>query len=177
MSTQENLIKVYEYALNQEQTGMSFFNTSLNRMGIGAAVSAFKRLIQEEEKHILFISHIIENLKKGEDLDLAAVQNFVLEPTNYFDDRAKSEFLEQCIEGSMPMRQVKQRGPQVRHSLCLPAGKRPTKDSSKNIATNFPQSTPACPGEDSSAGRSSRQNAGKSEFSRSLPAESYRLRT
>ena len=101
MSTKENLIKVYEYALNQEQTGMSFFKTSLDRMGIGAAVSAFKRLIQEEEKHILFISHIIENLKKGGDLDLAAVQEFVLEPTNYFDGRAKSEFLSQCVEGSM----------------------------------------------------------------------------
>ena len=101
MSTKENLIKVYEYALNQEQTGMSFFEASLGRMGIGAAVNAFKRLIQEEEKHILFISHIIENLKKGEDLDLNAVEEFVLEPTNYFDDRAKSEFLEQCIEGSM----------------------------------------------------------------------------
>ena len=101
MSTKENLIKVYEYALNQEQTGMSFFQTSLGRMGIGAAVSAFKRLIREEEKHILFISHLIENLKKGDDLDLVAVQEFVLEPTNYFDERAKSEFLEQCVEGSM----------------------------------------------------------------------------
>ncbi|MDH3557667.1 MAG: hypothetical protein OES18_17645, partial [Deltaproteobacteria bacterium] len=63
MSTQENLIKIYEYALNQEQTGMSFFQTSLDRMGIGAAVSAFKRLVEEEEKHILFISRIIDNLK------------------------------------------------------------------------------------------------------------------
>jgi len=101
MSTKENLIKVYEYALNQEQTGMSFFQTSLEGMGIGAAVSAFKRLIQEEEKHILFISNIIGNLKKGGDLDLGMVQEFVLEPTNYFDERAKSEFLEQCVVGSM----------------------------------------------------------------------------
>ena len=101
MSMNENLIKVYEYALNQEQTGMSFFQTSLERMGIGAAVSAFKRLIQEEEKHILFISNIIGNLKKGGDLDLGMVQEFVLEPTNYFDERAKSEFLEQCVVGSM----------------------------------------------------------------------------
>jgi rubrerythrin len=101
MPTKDNLIKVYEYALNQEQTGRSFFKTSLERMGIGAAVSAFKRLIEEEEKHILFISRIIENLKKGADLDLAAMQEFVLEPTNYFDERARSEFLEQCLVGSM----------------------------------------------------------------------------
>ena len=96
-----NLIKVYEYALNQEETGMSFFKTSLGRMGIGAAVSAFTRLIEEEEKHIRFISGLIENLKKGGDLDLDQVQGFVLEPTDYFDQRAKTEFLEQCLEGSM----------------------------------------------------------------------------
>ena len=101
MSTKENLIKVYEYALNQEQTGISFFQTSLERMGIGAAVNAFKQLIKEEEKHILFISRILDNLKQGEDLDLAEVQEFVLEPTDYFNDRAKSEFLEQCVIGSM----------------------------------------------------------------------------
>jgi rubrerythrin len=101
MSTQENLIKVYEYALNQEQTGMSFFQTSLQRLGIGAAVSAFKRLIQEEDKHILFISGIIDNLKRGKGVDLGRVKEMVLEPTNYFDARARSEFLAQCIEGSM----------------------------------------------------------------------------
>jgi hypothetical protein len=101
MSTNENLIKVYEYALNQEQTGMSFFQASLKRMGVGAAVSAFKRLVQEEEKHILFINGILDNLKKGIDVNLANVRKVVLEPTNYFDDRAKSEFLQQCLEGSM----------------------------------------------------------------------------
>jgi rubrerythrin len=101
MSTQENLIKVYEYALNQEQTGISFFQTSLARMGIGAAVSAFKQLIKEEEKHILFINRILDNLKQGADVDLAEVQKFVLEPTDYFNNRAKSEFLEQCVIGSM----------------------------------------------------------------------------
>ena len=79
MSTKENLIKIYEYALNQEQTGMSFFQTSLDRMGIGAAVSAFKRLVEEEEKHILFISCIIDNLKAGADIDIAKVQEFVME--------------------------------------------------------------------------------------------------
>jgi len=61
MPTHEKLIKIFEYALNQEETGKSFFQHSLQRMGVGAAVSAFKRLIEEEG----------------------------------------SEFLEQCIEGSM----------------------------------------------------------------------------
>lgn len=101
MATTDNLIKIYEYALNQEQTGKSFFETSLQRMGVGAAVSAFKRLVQEEEKHIQFISGIIQNLRKGGVIDLARMQEVVLEPTNYFDQRARSEFMQQCLEGSM----------------------------------------------------------------------------
>ena len=44
MPTKENLVKLYEYALNQEQTGISFFQTSVERMGIGAAVNAFKQI-------------------------------------------------------------------------------------------------------------------------------------
>ena len=30
MSTHENLIKIFEYALNQEETGKSFFSTRSN---------------------------------------------------------------------------------------------------------------------------------------------------
>ena len=41
MEKNQNLIKIFEYALNQEKTGMSFFETSLERMGVGAAVTAF----------------------------------------------------------------------------------------------------------------------------------------
>mgnify|MGYP005865889671 CR=1 FL=1 len=48
MNGNEKLTRVFEYALNQEQTGMSFFQASLERMGIGAAKTAFQRLIEEE---------------------------------------------------------------------------------------------------------------------------------
>jgi rubrerythrin len=101
MASNEKLIKVFEYALNQEQTGKGFFEYSLQRMGVGAAVSAFKRLIQEEEKHIVFINKILNDLKKGEDFDLDQFKGVVLEPTNYFDERARSEFLQECVDGSM----------------------------------------------------------------------------
>ena len=97
----ENVIKIFEYALNQEQTGVSFFRQSLERMGVGAAVTAFKRLIKEEEGHIAFISGILKKLRAGDQIDLQEVKNLALEPTNYFDQRARSEFLDQCIEGSM----------------------------------------------------------------------------
>lgn len=94
------LVKIFEYALNQEETGKSFFEISIKRMGIGAAVSAFRRLIEEEEKHILFINKILEDLRKGNEPDIAK-NDRNMEDTNFFDERAKSEFLEQCLEGSM----------------------------------------------------------------------------
>lgn len=80
---------------------MDFFQNSLERMGIGAAVTALKRLIEEEQKHIEFISMILADLKQEVEIDLAKAQEVALPPTDYFDERAKSEFLEQCVEGSM----------------------------------------------------------------------------
>jgi hypothetical protein len=101
MSGNEKLIKIFEYALNQEEPGQGFFQHSLGRMGIGAAVSAFKHLIEEEEKHILFITQILEDLKKGDEIEPSSYKDIDLEPKNYFDERARSEFLQQCIDGSM----------------------------------------------------------------------------
>lgn len=101
MATHEKLIKIFEYALQQEETGKSFFQDSLQRMGVGAAISAFKRLIQEEGHHILFIKNILEGLRKGNPIELSFGKDLAIEPTNYFDERAKSEFLQQCLEGSM----------------------------------------------------------------------------
>ena len=101
MTENEKLIKIFEYALNQEETGISFFEASLKRMGVASAASAFERLIHEEERHILFIRSILEKLRATDEIDLSNVKNMVLESTNYFDERRKSEFLEQCINESM----------------------------------------------------------------------------
>ena len=101
MPKNESLIKIFEYALSQEETGKAFFEHSLQRMGMGAAISAFKRLIEEERRHIEFINQILKDLKEGEEINPSKIKEIVLEPTNYFDARAKSEFLQQCIEGSM----------------------------------------------------------------------------
>jgi rubrerythrin len=100
MTRNNKLIKIFEYALNQEETGKSFFQASIERMGIGAAVTAFRRLIEEEEKHIEFISRILNDLKEAGEIELIKIDT-ALEEVDYFDARAKSEFLEQCIEGSM----------------------------------------------------------------------------
>ena len=101
MSIDKNSIKIFEYALQQEETGKHFFQTSLQRMGWGSAVSAFKTLIKEEEHHILFIERILSNLKQGRLAELPGEKDALLQPSNYFEERAKSEFLQQCLEGSM----------------------------------------------------------------------------
>ena len=101
MAGNEKLIKIFEYALGQEYTGKNFFESSIQRMGIGSAVTAFKQLIKEEEKHIVFINRILEGLKKKGSLELPGDKDLTLEPTDYFDGRARSEFLQQCLEGSM----------------------------------------------------------------------------
>ena len=101
MANNENLIKIFEYALSQEHTGKSFFESSIQRMGIGAAVTAFKSLIREEEKHIRLITRILNGLRKEGKMELPAGRDLAMTASNYFDKRAKSEFLEQCLEGSM----------------------------------------------------------------------------
>ncbi len=101
MSEKEGLIRIFEYALNQERTGISFFQTSLELMGMGSAMTAFRLLIEEEKKHIDFISEILADLKKSGQIEAGTVQAADLAPVDYFDDRSRSEFLQQCVEGSM----------------------------------------------------------------------------
>jgi rubrerythrin len=98
----ERIIKIFEYALNQEETGLNFFRNALQRLGIGAAITAFQRLIEEEEKHVQFISRVLKDLKTtGEVGSLKPGSEQQITPTDFFDQRARSEFLEQCIHGSM----------------------------------------------------------------------------
>ena len=101
MVVDEKSIKIFEYALQQEETGKHFFETSLQRMAWGSAVSAFKTLIKEEEHHILFIKKILGDLKQGSLAEIPDEQPAPLQPSNYFEERAKTEFLQQCLEGSM----------------------------------------------------------------------------
>ena len=101
MTNNNELIKIFEFALGQEYTGKSFFETSIQRMGFGAAISAFQRLVQEEEKHIEFINQILKKLKSGEELDISSSFSIEAEVDNYFDARAKSEFLQKGVTESM----------------------------------------------------------------------------
>jgi rubrerythrin len=101
VTNNQNLIKIFEYALNQEETGKSFFETSLKRMGWGAAMTAFSQLIKEEEKHILFIRNILDELKRGGIEGLTFEKGPRMEKTDFFDERARKEFLQELLYESM----------------------------------------------------------------------------
>ena len=101
MASNQDLIKIFEYALQQEETGKSFFQSSLDRIGWGAALSAFKRLIQEEEHHITFIKNILDGLKQDKSDASQIVKKFSIEKTDFFDERTKSEFLQQQLYETM----------------------------------------------------------------------------
>lgn len=101
MDQNEQLIKIFEFALGQEYTGKGFFETSIERMGIGAAVTAFKSLVKEEEKHIRLITRILKSLREKGEMELPEKRELTLEKTDYFNRRSKSEFLAECLEGSM----------------------------------------------------------------------------
>jgi rubrerythrin len=103
MSERRRLVRIFEYALNQEETGLSFFETSIERMGIGSAVGAFEKLIEEEKRHIAFIRSILAKLRRNRDLevDAAPTEEIELVTTDFFDKRARKEFIEQCVTESM----------------------------------------------------------------------------
>ncbi len=101
MPANQQLMRIFEYALNQEETGKSFFQTSLQRMAWGDAISAFELLIKEEERHILFIKEILAALKRGTLDDVKIAKDVDLGRTNFFDERARSEFLQQRLYESM----------------------------------------------------------------------------
>ncbi len=102
MATDEKkIISIFEYALNQEKTGLLFFQTSQQRLGDSAAISAFKRLVEEEKTHIEFISGILESLRSGGMIPAESIERFVAAPKNFFEERARTELLERSLEGSM----------------------------------------------------------------------------
>jgi rubrerythrin len=72
-------------------------------MGWGAALSAFNQLIKEEEQHIIFINKILDGLKQGKSDKIQIVKDYATGRINFFDERAKSEFLQQqFIETMVP---------------------------------------------------------------------------
>ncbi len=93
-----NVQRIYEYALQREQEGKSFFQTNAERMSHAAAAAIFRRLADEEQKHIEFIQGLLESLDRGEGGSQART---ALEEEDRFSSRAESEMLDQTVIESM----------------------------------------------------------------------------
>jgi rubrerythrin len=92
--------KVYEYALQREHEGKRFFEQSAERLEHASVVGAFRRLAEEEQKHIRFIQGLLDALDEGEMPDPeAAGSNLASE--GFFSERAASEMLDQTVAESM----------------------------------------------------------------------------
>ncbi len=91
-----NIKKVYEYALQREYDGREFFLRNAERTGHAAAAGVFRRLADEEEKHIRFIQGLLNALEAGQEASAAT-----LEGEGFFSQRAATEMLDQTLIESM----------------------------------------------------------------------------
>jgi rubrerythrin len=91
--------KVYEYALQREHEGMDFFARNATRFGHAAVVGAFKKMADEERKHIDFIQSLIDGLDAGSGEGMA--KGLQLDAEGFFSQRADAEMLDQTVIESM----------------------------------------------------------------------------
>jgi rubrerythrin len=100
MGKNENLIRVFEYALSQERAAKGFFEDSMRRMAASTAKKAFGRLAEEEDRHIDMISRILIGLRGGPDLQRTDAKPPKMDKTKFLDKKEKSQFLKQCTSTS-----------------------------------------------------------------------------
>ena len=90
--------KIYEYALSREVEGKRFFQENASRLSHSAAVGAFNRLAEEEQRHIEFIQLQISLLDKPA---TEAPQPADQSKAGFFTQRAESEALDQTVYEAM----------------------------------------------------------------------------
>jgi rubrerythrin len=91
--------KIYELALSREQEGKRFFQENASRLSHSAAVAAFNRLADEEQRHIEFIQLQISLLEKPG----TQASQIPQDPggAGFFTQRAASESIDQTVYESM----------------------------------------------------------------------------
>lgn len=93
-----NIKRIYEYALQREREGKSFFQSNAERMSHAAAAGIFRQLAMEEQKHIEFIEGLLQSLETGGDHVSAHAE---IESEDRFARRAELELLDQTVIESM----------------------------------------------------------------------------
>lgn len=93
-----NIEKIFQYALAREYQGKRFFTEYADRLQSPEAISAFKIVAQEEQKHIEYIQAQLDALRQGsesEDIGLSFPQ------ANFFSDQANTASIDQIVSESM----------------------------------------------------------------------------
>ncbi len=90
--------RIYRYALQREYEGKRFFEQNADRMGHAAVVGAFRRLAEEEQRHIDFIQGLLDTLEQG---DSQQEGDTAWQGEGFFSKRAASEMLDQTVVESM----------------------------------------------------------------------------
>ena len=100
MTQNKQLIMIFEYALTQEKNGLNFYQNALKQLETSATKNAFKRLIEEEERHVEYIERILKGIREGPALEESDFKIKSLKKTQFFDKKARSEFNKQFKKGS-----------------------------------------------------------------------------
>lgn len=90
---------VLTYALQREREGQSFFEDNAGRMSHAAAAGIFRRLADEERKHIEFVEAQLAALGSTGKADFEAIGRMA--GSGFFTGRAQSESLDQTVMESM----------------------------------------------------------------------------
>ncbi len=91
--------KIYTYALQREYEGKRFFEQNAERLSHAAAVGAFKNLALEEQKHIDFITSLLEASEKENSPE--KVMGPEIGEAGFFSQRLISEALDQTVIEAM----------------------------------------------------------------------------
>jgi len=94
--------KIYAYALQREIEGRDFFANNAERMSHAAVTEVFKRLAQEEQRHIHIIQAEIDVLDAVATSGEAESEvSPALQERGFFTDRAQAEMIEQTVSEAM----------------------------------------------------------------------------
>lgn len=91
-----NVQKIYEYALQREKEGYQFFKSSADKSSHATVAEVFKKLADEELKHIEYIQGLLAG--SDEKVEKTAA---TLEGDGWFEGRAQEELLDQSLIESM----------------------------------------------------------------------------
>jgi len=98
MDEKAQVRRVFEYALERERQGITFFQENASRLSHPAVQGVFERLVEEEQRHVQYIQCLLDQLDETGEVTVPAE---LAEEMDLFSDRAGIEQLDQTVYESM----------------------------------------------------------------------------